>query len=404
MTLELKTATIGPDVWKEASIRNIKLSQTVVNRSDKACDLGQQLDPLPSLRDTSIQQSNARIHAYVRATRAVVVKLRDCLCETNEEIKSLIRGKESLEKTLEHIRKDIILNQRSNTVRMTRPPREKISDGADDLLDTEHKHLLKLKRILESQLRSVQKQLQVLDNARARLSKAIEERQRVLDLICHAVSSARAGSAKGRSSEKPGTPPIEPLGPYTPECANAVKTAVEARERSVTLRKEVAEAIGHTVKLQKAAHKAVNDGMTQKIGETVTMKQHLQVTNGEARMAIHRNIRWHDSTERALGYTLGPVSYSDLTSRERLDRPMVRVHQRHPGNQLPEAQEIISGGQGLGESLNATARNIGLLKLTQSKVRDDIRDKGVAMNIDGSVVRMRRRLGNHRWVVGGIGC
>ena len=120
-------ATIGSDAWKNASIRNIRLSHTVVNRSDKACDLGQQLDPLPSLRDTSIQQSNARIHAYVRATRAVLVKLRESFLDTNEEIKSLQRGKQYLERTLEHIRKDIILNTKSTMHRQTRPLREKVT-------------------------------------------------------------------------------------------------------------------------------------------------------------------------------------------------------------------------------------------------------------------------------------
>lgn len=121
-----KSHTIGSDAWKNASVRNIKLSQMVVGRSDKACDMGQQLDPLPSLRDTCIQQSNARIQAYARATRAVLVKLRENLLDTNEEIKSLIRGKEHLEKTLEHIRKDIKLNVQSISQRKTRPSREKV--------------------------------------------------------------------------------------------------------------------------------------------------------------------------------------------------------------------------------------------------------------------------------------
>lgn len=100
----------------------------------------------------------------------------------------------------------------------------------------------------------------------------------------------------------------------------------------------------------------------------------------------------------------GPVAYSDLTTRERLDRPTVQVYQRHPGNQLPEAHEIVKGGEGLQESLNATARNIGLLTLTRKRVDEDARDKHHGTLIDASVVRTRRRLGNHRWVINGVGC
>ena len=121
-----KEATIAPDSWKEASIRNIRLGHAVVQRSDKFNDLGQQLDPLPSLRDSCIQRSNAVVHSYVRETRAVVNKLKYCLLETEEEIKSLLRGKEKLEKALEHIRKDIILNNSSQMRRKARAARERV--------------------------------------------------------------------------------------------------------------------------------------------------------------------------------------------------------------------------------------------------------------------------------------
>ena len=121
-----KEATIAPDSWKEASIKNIRLGHTVVQRSDKFNDLGRQLDPLPSLRDSCIQRSNAQIHSYSRETRSVVIKLKYCLLETEEEIKSLLRSKEKLEKALEHIRKDIILNNSSQSRRKARAARERV--------------------------------------------------------------------------------------------------------------------------------------------------------------------------------------------------------------------------------------------------------------------------------------
>ena len=63
-------------------------------------------------------------------------------------------------------------------------------DGADDLLKAENQHLRNLKRMLEAQLRLVQQQLQALDAARRRLANVVQERSRVLDLICHTLSNA----------------------------------------------------------------------------------------------------------------------------------------------------------------------------------------------------------------------
>ena len=72
-----------------------------------------------------------------------------------------------------------------------------------------------------------------------------------------------------------------------------------------------------------------------------SFQQHLQVAKGENRHALHRAQRWYDNTEKAWGYTLGPVSSSDISTRERLERPIISVYQRHPGTNLPEAQEIV---------------------------------------------------------------
>lgn len=66
---------------------------------------------------------------------------------------------------------------------MQEPP-----DYADQLLIAEHSHLLSLKRSLEAQLHKVQFQLHELNTARSRLAAVIQERSRVTELLCQAVS------------------------------------------------------------------------------------------------------------------------------------------------------------------------------------------------------------------------
>ncbi|XP_066916613.1 tektin-like protein 1 [Clytia hemisphaerica] len=398
-------ATIGQDLWKKDTIQNIKLAQAVVQRSDKFNELGRQLDPLPSLRDNCIQQSNAEIHSYMRSARAVVIKLRDNLLNTEEVIKSFLKSKEKLETALEHLRKDILLNEQCRSGRHLRPLKEQKKDGCDDLLAAEKKTLLKLKRILESKLSAVQQTLQYLDNARKRLKAVLSERNRVLDLICRDSASARILKAKNIDHQSlPAELEVNPLGPYTPEAAQAVAMATNAVQKSQALLRDVEFTIDETRAVQRDFHKSVNNGLTKKVAETVAMKQHLQLTSGENRMAIHRGNRWHYTTAITRGYTLGPVSASDLTTRERLDRPQVKCYQRHPGTHLKEAQHIIEGNHGLDASLQAVERNIGMLKLTEDRLKTDIHDKHRAAGIDSSIVRHRRRQANHRWVVGGLSC
>ena len=53
------------------------------------------------------------------------------------------------------------------------------------------------------------------------------------------------------------------------------------------------------------------------------------------------------------------------------------------------------------DSLAVTQRNIALLKLARKKIRADLRDKQLAMDIDTNAVRLRRRKADHRWVLQG---
>lgn len=55
----------------------------------------------------------------------------------------------------------------------------------------------------------------------------------------------------------------------------------------------------------------------------------------------------------------------------------------------------------LNESLEETWRNLTLLKLASKRLKEDVKDKRTAADIDSSIVRLRRRKANHRWVLDG---
>ena len=55
-------------------------------------------------------------------------------------------------------------------------------------------------------------------------------------------------------------------------------------------------------------------------------------------LAQNRGFRWYDLTMSAQRSNAGPLSSAYYKIPERLDRPIIRTFQKHPGNQVPEAQ------------------------------------------------------------------
>ena len=51
--------------------------------------------------------------------------------------------------------------------------------------------------------------------------------------------------------------------------------------------------------------------------------------------------------------------------------------------------------------IDTTARNMALLRLAHKGLKADVKDKQKAAILDSSVVRLRRRKANHRWVLQG---
>jgi hypothetical protein len=64
----------------------------------------------------------------------------------------------------------------------------------------------------------------------------------------------------------------------------------------------------------------------------------LTISLGETALAQNRAQRWFDVTMSAQRSNAGPISSANFKIPERLDRPIMRTFQRHPGHQVPDAQ------------------------------------------------------------------
>lgn len=63
----------------------------------------------------------------------------------------------------------------------------------------------------------------------------------------------------------------EPPSSLSSEVLQALVLADEARTKSCAIRQELYASIGHTQRLQTEAHQSVNDGLSRKHSQTVTL-------------------------------------------------------------------------------------------------------------------------------------
>ena len=67
---------------------------------------------------------------------------------------------------------------------------------------------------------------------------------------------------------------------------------------------------------KKDAHENVNEGLMQKVAETVSLEQKLDLARGKNRKAIHKLERHKTLTETAKGYIDGPESQESKFFRQ----------------------------------------------------------------------------------------
>lgn len=66
MRSKVNSNSIGPQRWSNDTVKTVKLSQSIVDRSDRAIEIGKATDPLPTIREVVAELSNNEIKRYTR--------------------------------------------------------------------------------------------------------------------------------------------------------------------------------------------------------------------------------------------------------------------------------------------------------------------------------------------------
>ncbi|XP_039974380.1 coiled-coil domain-containing protein 105 [Xiphias gladius] len=349
--------------------------------------------PLTSLREQCAGASAAVAGEYMRRVREVEGQLRRQAGKVTQEGIKLEREKGHLERMLRSLRADLTVNRRSSEGRTRRPSTtETERDGADYLLLCERRELAKLKQDLEGALRNTLTQLQALGQSSRQLLDCASERARVLELLPH------SGSAGGHSSAAQTFTKTDPVSPFTPECKQVLGSSTLTVNRSHLLRENIRQMLTGAIARQKVAHCAVNDGLVKKIAETISLQQDLSLMSGATRQAMFRKQREINCIRHSHDRAQGPEYSGDILSREKLNRPLVQVYQRHPGTQLPEAAHLIQGSAVLRQYLKSSESELARLQHACLQLLDDLHSKRAAAQVDAGVVRMRLQQVNKRAV------
>ncbi|EHB14419.1 Coiled-coil domain-containing protein 105 [Heterocephalus glaber] len=305
-------------------------------------------------RDALALQTAEVAQAHARGARLTAARLSRAQQQINEQLRLLQRQREATDHRLSDVRKGVLLNRQSVQLRGYRPEPEKVPDKADSMLTWEKEELRSMKRKMEKDMEKSETLLKSLASCRDTLGFYCKERLQAVELMNQpldkvleqaghhsCVDLSRVPTPRPRGQK---TPPPDPLGTYTPECSAALNEAKRLLMESKETLAEMAKNESDVREQQQQISDRVCATLAQKIRETSELKERMNLSLGLMRGTIHRCAKFNQEMYITCGLIKGPLSESHLETREKLNRPLVRVYQRHVGTQLPEASRLAQAG------------------------------------------------------------
>ncbi|XP_003275891.1 coiled-coil domain-containing protein 105 [Nomascus leucogenys] len=357
--------------------------------------------PLPLHRKARALQTTQVVHAHARGARLTAARLGRAQHQINGRVQQLQRQREVTDHRLSEVRKGLLINQQSVKLRGYRPKSEKVPDKADSMLTWEKEELKSMKRKMERDMEKSEVLLKTLASCRDTLNFCFKERLQAVDLMNQPldkvleqagrhswVNLSRAPTPRAQGQK---TPPPDPVGTYTPACALALNEAkrllVESKDTLVEMAKNEVDVREQQLQISDR----VCASLAQKASETLELKERLNMTLGLMRGTIHRCTKYNQEMYTTHGLIKGPLSKVHLETAEKLDRPLVRMYQRHVGTQLPEAARLAQGTDKLQRHIKYLEKNLDEMLATHKNLTWGLNCKNIGHEVDNNVVRLRLR-------------
>ncbi|KAI3382257.1 hypothetical protein SNEBB_011439 [Seison nebaliae] len=356
--------------WRNDVVNDINLSTNLAKKNTKNISLSRKYGPLPNTRDILQDLSNEQAFLYQREVRTVVCDLQKKWNEVNEELKSL---------------KNLIVNSDAKEARSNAKMIKEI-DNTDRLMEKETIFLNDINSRLKVRLSEAIDMVKQLSDGRKELEDHISERKTTCQLLAQCLNNSHKFSTK---TTKEAEPSLKALTPAIQQVLDRVSDDINSSKR---LRNNLQQIITEANQFSKGAAKAVNDALGQGGSEAYNMACNLNSAIGLNRNAKNQASGWKREINFVYGHNRGPEKYTDLAVAEKLDRPIIKHYQKHPGKQLPEALELIRTDQVISATKNIADNSVMALNEMETKLKRNMKEKEHASKIDSAILRRRIQL------------
>ncbi|CAF4218155.1 unnamed protein product [Rotaria socialis] len=290
----LGRSLLSNDNWRQETMVDIRINAKAIEQSDQNILFGRGIDPLPHVREMLTELSNTEALLYARQCRVVVAKLRLCWGDINEEIKSLLKHKEYTEAAIDHIRKDLIINNESVKIRK-KPKREAKLDEVRKRVTKVGKERSVVTELICQCLTHASRtfeltRFQKLDNAQTRRASIANPPARPTSALgfrpprstrTNPLSTTMTSSnsnlnntnvtAESTLLDENGLPLVGHLLPFTPDVIQVFQEAAKLIEESGEIKKQAMNQIKDAFNDAKAYSLTVNQSVAQKLADIITL-------------------------------------------------------------------------------------------------------------------------------------